>query len=256
MSSVNYKSPSEIIDYLIDVGIDKANKSFIKLLLLGFLAGSFIALGAVGNIIVSSSLIKVDVGAAKFLGASVFPVGLLMVVLLGAELFTSNCMLSVALIDKKISLFKLLRNWTFVYIFNFLGSIFIAYITIKTHNFNGNSLELLENIVEHKVHTSAYLIFLKGILCNVLVCGGVLLAYSAKDVIGKIWGIWFPIMLFIVLGYDHCVANMFYLSAAKYADIGITFSGIFHNLLYATLGNIFGGAILMGLSLYYAHHKK
>lgn len=252
---MNMKSPSEIVDYLLGVSIEKGNKSIYKLSLLGFLAGMFIALGAVGSIISSSTLAKTNAGLGKLVAGAVFPVGLIMVVLLGVELFTSNCMLVIATINKSITIKQLFKNWIFVYFFNFLGGIFIAYITIQTHNFNEDSLLYLEKLATYKINTSAYNLFLKGILCNVLVCGAVLLTYSAKDVIGKIFAAWFPIMLFIILGYDHCVANMLYLSAAKIAGMEISNMGIVYNLFFATLGNIIGG-ILISLPLYLCYYKK
>ncbi|MDO4690659.1 MAG: formate/nitrite transporter family protein [Fusobacterium sp.] len=253
---MNMKNPSELMDYLLSVCTEKGNKCIYKLGLLGFLAGIFIAFGAVGSIVASSSLVKTNAGLAKFVAGAVFPVGLIMVVLLGVELFTSNCMLAVAVINKNITIRQLLKNWLIVYIFNFLGGVFIAYITIETHNFNEDSLLYLEKLALYKVSAPAYSLFLKGILCNVLVCGAVLLTYCAKDVIGKIFAAWFPIMLFIILGYDHCVANMLYLSAAKMAGIAITYSDIAYNLFFATTGNIVGGAFFIALPLYLTHHNK
>lgn len=253
---MNYKTPTELVDYLLHVSVEKGNKAFYKLVILGFLGGMFIALGAVGNIVVSSSLIKADIGGAKYLGASVFPVGLIMIVILGAELFTSNTLMFTGVLNKEISIQKMFYNWLTVYVANFFGALFVSYVTIKTHNFNIDSMELLGSLVAHKTHTAPYLIFLKGILCNVLVCGAVLLAYCSKDIIGKLFGVWFPITLFIILGYDHCIANMFYLTAAKIGGIDISNSGILTNLFFATMGNIIGGSVLMGSSLYFTHYKK
>ncbi len=253
---MNYKTPAELVDYLLDISVGKGNKEFFKLVILGFLGGMFIAFGAVGNIIVSSSLIKADVGGAKYLGASVFPVGLIMIVVLGAELFTSNTLMFTGVLGKRITVSKMLYNWVTVYLANFLGALFVSYVTIKTHNFNADSMQLLASAAEHKTHAEPFLIFLKGILCNVLVCGAVLVAYSSKDIIGKLFGIWFPIMLFIILGYDHCVANMFYLSAAKLGGVDISFAGIAKNLTFATVGNIVGGSILIGTSLFINYYKK
>ena len=253
---MNMKSPSEVVDYLLSVCTEKGNKCIYKLGILGFLAGMFIALGAVGSIIASSTLAKTNAGLAKLVAGAVFPVGLIMVVLLGVELFTSNCMLTVAVINKNITMKQLLKNWIIVYIFNFIGGLFVAYITIETHNFNEDSLLYLEKLATYKVNISAYHLILKGIFCNILVCGAVLLTYSAKDVIGKIFAAWFPIMLFIILGYDHCVANMLYLSAAKMAGMNISFGGIAYNLFFATIGNIIGGAFFMALPLYLAYYNK
>lgn len=252
---MNMKSPSEVVEYLLGACTEKGNKCVHKLMILGFMAGMFIALGAVGSIIASSTLYKVNQGLGKFVAGAVFPVGLMMVLLLGAELFTSNCMLVVAVLSRDITIKQLLKNWITVYSFNFLGGLFIAVITIVTHNFNDDALEYLAKLSFYKVTAPAHILFLKGILCNVLVCGGVLLAYAAKDVVGKIFAAWFSIMLFIILGYDHCIANMLYLTAAKLAGFGITISGIAYNLFFVTLGNIVGGTLFMSIPLYAAYHK-
>ena len=239
-----HKTPTELVDYIIKVGIDKATKPLFKLMLLGIFGGAFIALGGAGNIISSSTLVKTDPGFAKFLGAAVFPVGLILVVTLGAELFTSNCLLSVAFVNKKISFTQMIRNLVTVYLFNYVGS------------FNADSLAYLQNIATHKVDASAYALFIKGILCNVLVCGAVIQSYTSRDTIGKLVGAWLPIMLFVLIGYDHSIANMFYLTAAKLADSSLFgVSGILYNLFYVTLGNILG-ALAIGLPLYFSYYKK
>ena len=238
------------------VGIDKATKPLFKLMLLGIFGGAFIALGGAGNIISSSTLVKTDPGLAKFLGASVFPVGLILVVTLGAELFTSNCLLSVAFVNKKISFTQMIKNLVTVYLFNYVGSFIVAYITVKGGSFNADSLAYLQNIATHKVDASAYALFIKGILCNVLVCGAVIQSYTSRDTIGKLVGAWLPIMLFVLIGYDHSIANMFYLTAAKLADTSLFgVSGILYNLFYVTLGNILG-ALAIGLPLYFSYYKK
>ena len=250
-----HKTPSELVDYMINVGIDKATKPLFKLMLLGIFGGAFIALGGAGNIISASTLAKTDPGLAKFVGACVFPVGLIMVVILGSELFTSNCLLTVAFTNKKITLIQLIRNIITVYLFNYVGSFIVAYITVRGGSFNADSLDYLQNIATHKIHAEAYALFIKGILCNVLVCGAVLLSYTSKDTIGKLVGAWLPIMLFVLIGYDHSIANIFYLTAAKLADSSIQVSSILYNLFYVTLGNILGG-MAIGLPLYLCYYKK
>jgi len=159
-----HKTPSELVDYMITVGIDKATKPLFKLMLLGIFGGAFIALGGAGNIISASTLAKTDPGLAKFVGACVFPVGLIMVVILGSELFTSNCLLSVAYTNKKINFTQLIRNLVTVYLFNYVGSFIVAYITVRGGSFNADSLDYLQNIATHKVHADAYALFIKGIL--------------------------------------------------------------------------------------------
>ncbi|MBQ3438063.1 MAG: formate/nitrite transporter family protein, partial [Fusobacterium sp.] len=179
---MNMKNPSEVLDYLLGVCTEKGNKKIYKLILLGFMAGMYIAFGAVGSIVASSTLAKTNPGLGKFVAGAVFPVGLIMVLLLGAELFTSNCMLAVAVINKNIGIKNLLKNWSIVYSFNFLGIFFISIVTIVTHTFNEDAIEYISKLAIYKINAPAHYLFLKGILCNILVCGGVLMSYSAKDV--------------------------------------------------------------------------
>lgn len=253
---MNMKNPSELMDYLLNVCTEKGNKCIMKLVMLGFMAGMFIALGAVGSIVASSTLAKTDPGLGKFVAGAVFPVGLMCVLLTGAELFTSNCMLVVAVINKNITMEQLLKNWLIVYSSNFIGCLFVAFITILTHNFNDDALTYITKLAVYKVTAPAHYLFLKGILCNVMVCGSVLMAYCAKDVVGKLFAAWFPIMLFVVLGYDHCVANMLYFMAAKFGGADISFAQIGYNLFFVTLGNIVGGTVFMSIPMYIAHYKK
>lgn len=246
------KSTVELVDYMVAKGYEKANKKTGKLMILSFMAGVFIAFGAVGNLVASADLYKTNPGLAKFVGASIFPVGLIAIVILGYELFTSNCMVISTAYDKKITYFSYFKNILLVLLFNFVGCLFIAYVTVRTHTLSANAKDLLFSVAEHKVHARAYEMFLKGILCNILVCGATLLAYTMKDGISKIFGIWFPIMLFIVLGYDHIVANMLYLPTAYMLNSGITISQIAYNFFFAGIGNFVGGAFFMITPLYIA----
>ncbi len=250
------KETKELVDYVVHKSEIKANKKLLKLALLAFMAGAMIALGAVGNVIVSADMMATNAGLAKFFGASVFPVGLIVIILLGYELFTSNCMVISAAYEKKISYFAFFKNIILVLFFNFLGCLFIAYITAQTHGLSAMGQKVLFSIAEHKVHAGSYDIFLKGILCNILVCGAALLAYVSQDGISKIFGIWFPIMLFIVLGYDHIVANMLYLPAAYMLGAKISLAEIGHNFLFAGLGNFVGGAFFTITPLYIAAKWK
>ncbi len=250
------KETTELVDYVVHKSELKANKGLFKLALMAFMAGVMIALGAVGNVVVSADMMATNAGLAKFFGASVFPVGLIAIVLLGYELFTSNCMVISAAYDKKISYLAFFKNILLVLFFNFLGCLFIGYITAKTGTLSETGKKVLFSIAEHKVHAGSYDIFLKGILCNVLVCGAVLLAYATKEGISKIFGIWFPIMLFIVLGYDHIVANMLYLPTAYMLDANISLQDIGHNFLFAGLGNFVGGAFFTITPLYLAAKLK
>lgn len=246
-----YQSPSDLLRYTLEAGETKAQRSFLSLLLLGFFGGMAIALGAVGNIVLTTPQSPADsLVLLKLLGAAVFPVGLMLIVFLGGELFTSNTMMLLGVIDRRFNTIALLRNWVIVWCANLLGASFVAWLTVSSHAISADMLITAHTIATKKTHTVAHAIFLKGILCNILVCAGVLMAYAAKDSAGRIFGIWFPIMLFIVLGYEHCVANMLYLPLSAIGGGDITITQISYNLLFATLGNIVGGAIILTLPLY------
>ena len=206
------KTISELLEYVIEAGKHREEKNLLQLAILAILSGIFIALGAVGNIFVSSDIFFTNINLAKFLGACVFPVGLIAIILLKFELFTSNCMMTIAVIEKKMKLSKMFKILFIVWIFNLVGGVIIAFITYKTGTFNENSIKVLQVYAHHKVTTGAVDMILKGVMCNILVCTASLLGYIAKDGISKIFGIWFPIMLFILSGYSHVVANMLYLS--------------------------------------------
>lgn len=248
------KTRKELVEYVSHSAELRTQKSILNLAVLASLAGMFIAFGSVGNILVSADLYGKNAGIAKLLGASVFPVGLIAIVLLGCELFTSNCMMTIGFVEKKYSFWKMLKILGIVWVFNLVGALVVAIITAKTHTLGENGVKLLASMAHHKVEANALDIFLKGILCNVLVSTASLLGYIAKDGISKIFGIWFPIMLFIVLGYDHVVANMLYLPLAYIMGFeGVTIFGIIHNFLFATLGNFIGGGIVIALSLWYVN---
>ena len=197
------KTISELLEYVIEAGKHREEKNLLQLAILAILSGIFIALGAVGNIFVSSDIFFTNINLAKFLGACVFPVGLIAIILLKFELFTSNCMMTIAVIEKKMKLSKMFKILFIVWIFNLVGGVIIAFITYKTGTFNENSIKVLQVYAHHKVTTGAVDMILKGVMCNILVCTASLLGYIAKDGISKIFGIWFPIMLFILLG-DGC----------------------------------------------------
>lgn len=246
-------APKEIAEFAVDVGVNRAKLSLRQLILLGIFGGSFIAFGGVGYLIVTQNIMSVDPGVAKFLGGVVFPVGLMLITLAGGELFTGNCLMFISLLDKKIKLKDIVRNLTVIYFSNFVGALIIAYICAKTGVISGAVKDGVFSIVEAKLSSDFIDILLKGILCNVLVCLGIWISYGAKDSTGKIFTSWFPIMLFVVLGFDHSIANMLYFTAAKFAGYSVTFGEIFaKNLIPATIGNVIGGAAV-SIGYYYSH---
>ena len=246
-------TPPEIAKATIDAGIKKANLSSLQMILLGIFAGIFIGFGAHADITVIQTLGKIDVGLAKFMGAAVFPVGLMLVVMAGAELFTGNNLMTLPLMDKKITLRKMLKNWMLVYIGNFIGSILLAWILSKTGLYKSGSDITTKaiGIAEAKVGLTLGAAFSRAILCNIIVVVSIWFSTAAKDITGKILAIWFPIMMFVLSGFEHSIANMFFLSMGKFAGASFTWGEMWiKNLIPVTIGNIVGGAVIVPVVYY------
>lgn len=257
--------PNELCDASIGSGCGKAKLTILQQMVLGILAGAFIAIGGVVASVASHSI--TNVGLAKLTSGALFPVGLMLVVICGAELFTGNCLMVVPLIDGKVSLKEILKNWIVVYIGNFIGSILVAFLVFQSGVFDLSSGKLGATVIKvasTKGNLSFGTAFASGIMCNFLVCLAVWGASAAKDVGSKIVIIWFPIMAFVTCGFEHCVANMYFLTAGILAKSNVAFvkasgvlpdkmisgSGIIHNLIPVTLGNIVGGSIMVGVAYY------
>lgn len=257
--------PNELTDVSIASGCGKAGLTTTQQLILGLLAGAFIAIGGATAGVVSHGV--ADAGLAKLLSGAVFPTGLMLVVMCGAELFTGNCLMVVPLVDKKITAKSMFKNWVIVYIANFIGSILVAYLVFQAGVFNMSAGKLggyVIKVASAKGSLSFGTSFASGIMCNFLVCIAVWGAAAAKDVASKVAIIWFPIMLFVACGFEHCVANMYFLSAGMLAKTNPVYlkasglepnkiidgAGIINNLIPVTLGNIVGGALMVGLAYY------
>lgn len=267
-------TPAEVTKNVVGIGKAKAALLPSRMLILGMMAGIFISLGAVGSNTVSAVVENGSI--AKLLCGLVFPTGLTMVLLAGSELFTGNCLMIISLLEKEITLKAMLKNWVLVYIGNFIGAILVVFLV-----YGGGQLDLFNGMLAVntiKVAASkCSLTFLKafclGILCNLLVCIAVWVSFAAKNVTGKIAGLFLPIMLFILCGFEHSIANMYYGMAGLLADS----NGAYHaaavesvsnisnltagnfflmNLLPVTLGNIVGGAVLVGCVYWFAYLKK
>lgn len=245
-------------------GIRKANLSISKMILLGMAAGFFIAVSATGAAAASVSV--GDSSVAKLVNACIFPAGLAMVALNGSELFTGNNLLIISVLDKKIKLREMLKNWFFVYLGNLLGCLMFTFLCTYGHVFklfnSDLSLSLLNTAVT-KCNISFTDAVVKGIFCNMLVCAAVLMTYMAESASSKIMCLFFPIIVFVICGFEHSVANMSYISGGLFinqlygnmsVDVeGLTwFNFIFTNLLPVTLGNIIGGTA-MGALYWYAN---
>lgn len=271
---MNFFSPAEVAKNYIATGKAKVNTPIAKMLILSVLAGAFIAFGGVAATTVAVSIPEASLG--KFIGACVFPGGLTMVLLAGSELFTGNCLLTIPLLEKEIRVSGMLKNWVVVYIGNLIGGILVAAGAVFSHQVslfsNGMAVSVISTAVS-KCSMSFGDAFIKGILCNFLVCIAVWISFAAKDVVGKIAGLFFPIMMFVLCGFEHSVANMYYISAGLFAktnavyaqaaaDAGVDMSALTvgnffgKNLLPVTLGNIVGGAICVGCAYWFIYLRK
>lgn len=247
-----FRAPAEIVAAAEQAACKKTSLSIPRMLVLGFLAGAYIAFGGLTAIVVakgSPALGAANPGLAKFLFAAVFPLGIIIVVIAGSELFTGNC--SVVLpgcLCGKASWGAMLRNWVVVYLGNLLGSLFVAgFLAYLTGIVRGGTLgEAAVSIAEAKVNQGFGVLLLRGIGCNWLVGLGIWLSIAADDVAGKVLGLWFPIMAFVAVGFEHSIANMFFIPLGMLNGAAITVAGFVAHLIPVTLGNIIGGSILVG----------
>lgn len=250
----NFLTPVEITKATIESGIKKAHLSTKKMILLGILAGLFIGLGGLGNILISQTVS--DIGLSKFAGACVFPVGLMLVVVCGAELFTGNNLMTIALMDKKIKIKQMLRNWGFVYLANFIGAIILVIFIYFSGILTQDAAIKAINVAESKASLDFIQAFLRSIMCNILVVLAVWFATFGQDIISKIFACWFPIMLFVLCGFEHSIANMFFIPMGMVLGADINICQLVFNLVTVTLGNIVGGAILIPYIYYNCYARK
>ncbi|WP_046176183.1 formate/nitrite transporter family protein [Domibacillus indicus] len=250
-------SPPEIAVLASESGETKANSPLSALLILGFLGGAFIALGFLLDIRIIANLPEQWGSFSSLIGAAVFPVGLMLVILGGAELVTGNMMtVSMAWLAKKTTFLKVLRNWFVVTIANFAGAVFVAYFFghFVGLTAEGPFLAKTTAIAHAKLEEPFLKAFVSAIGCNWLVCLAIWLSLGSKDFAGKILGIWFPIMAFVAIGFQHVVANMFVIPAAIFAGEA-SWAEYAPNFIAVFLGNVVGGSVLVAC-LYFAAYKK
>ncbi|HEY0328473.1 MAG TPA: formate/nitrite transporter family protein [Rhodopseudomonas sp.] len=261
-------SPAEIQDKVEKLGVKKARMPFLPEFMLSIIAGGSIGLGGMFFVIV---LADATLGFAiqRVLGGVVFSLGLALVMIGGAELFTGNCLIVMAWWNGQIRTGEVIRNWIVVWVGNLVGALGLVFLLYMAHfadlNNGGTGTAMLKLAIG-KMSPDAVTIFFKGILCNLLVCLGVWLAYASRSVADKMAGMVLPVACFVAAGFEHCVANMFFLPMAwLLAETGhvpagldvsvITLFNIMHNIIPATLGNIVGGAGFVGL-IYWAIYRK
>ncbi|NLJ91359.1 MAG: formate/nitrite transporter family protein [Clostridiales bacterium] len=241
MSTIS--GPKALVEYILQQSKKKASKCFLTLLMQGFLAGLYIAIGAIGSLKLSASITSPGLG--DFLGAVVFPLGIIAIILMQAELFTSDCMVMTAVYSKRTRLSKVFRILFIILGSNMLGGIFASLLTKTAGIFNEATVSLVIDKAIHKVHMPVGQLLISSILCNIIVCTGVCLSYSCKDEIAKIVSIWLAITVFVISGTEHVVANVYYLFTALFYGADLSFQGIFYNLVIAAIGNFIGGGIIV-----------
>ncbi|MFB5191233.1 formate/nitrite transporter family protein [Alicyclobacillus fastidiosus] len=256
--SNNFLTPAEITAVAAKSGEDKAKSSVAKLLILGFLAGAFIAFGALFDIRVTAS-IPAQWGSIKNLvGGAVFPVGLMLVVVAGGELLTGNMMtLPLALHERRIRITGLIYNWFWVLIGNLIGSLFVAY-------FFGVVAKMLTD-TPYKEATIAIAVskaglgfgptIISAIGCNWLVCLAVWMALGSKDIVSKLFAIWFPVMAFVAIGFQHVVANMFFIPAGIFVGAPVSWGSAIVEWIAAFIGNAIGGWLFVAVAYYVAYMR-
>ncbi|HOL49628.1 MAG TPA: formate/nitrite transporter family protein [bacterium] len=272
---MGYLSPPEIAVAIVESGKKKVALRFLPMAILGFLAGVYIGFGAQLYTMVTHDLTKyLGCGFSKFLGGSVFTVGLMLVVIAGAELFTGNCLILTGVLTRDVKIKEMFGNWFVVYFANFIGSVFLAGVIYLSGQWKFNDMGVGTAIVSTaiaKINLTFPEAFFRGIACNWLVCLAVVLAMAGKDTVSKIFGIYFPIMAFVASGFEHSVANMYFIPVALFVKGNIALANtnfvgaintltwgnfIVKNLVPVTLGNIVGGAIFVGAAYYFAYLKK
>ncbi len=272
-------TPPQLAARLVDWGADKTKDTGARLFVLGILAGVYIGFASHLATVVGTGHFD-WIGLQKFFVGAVFSLGLMLVIIPGSELWTGNVMMTAALLHKRISLGAVLRSWFWVYLGNLVGSVFLAWMIVSQTGlldgvFGATALHIASAKVSQEFattgHNSAY--FFRAIGCNWLVCLAVLLAMAAKDIAGKILGVFFPIMAFVAAGFEHVVANMYFIPAGIFAkalpgaraaagldatllDQLTWWTMIQNNLVVVTLGNLLGGGFFVAAVYWWIYLKK
>lgn len=271
--SIDAYTPAEVARRIEQVSLSKCTNDPLRVMALAVLAGAFIALGAMFYTLVIHEPGMLPIGLLKWLGGLAFCLGLVLVVVAGAELFTGNNLLVMAFVDGKISLRQLLNNWWLVYLGNFIGALGILLLIVLTGLWwqgDGALAAQTVAIADSKVNLSFWQAFSRGVLCNVLMCLAIWLTMAGRSVTDKILAVLLPISAFVALGFEHSVANMFVIPAGMVASnmqawqgMGIsvsenlTVSGfLLGNLLPVTLGNLVGGSLLVGLCYWFIYLRN
>lgn len=273
-----FNTPAQVLDANMKAGEGKASLPLLKCILLGIMAGAFIAFGAATSNAAVHNI--ANQGLLKALAGCIFPVGLMMIVFIGGELFTGDCLMIAGVVDKRFSVAAMIKTLVIVYLSNMAGAVLIVALVYYSGllDYTGGALGAFTIKVAYgKATITPFKAVCSGILCNILVCIAALMATAARDIVGKIWSIFFPIWAFVIGGWEHCVANMFYVPAGIFASMnsnyvakaeelyGITagqiaaslnVGGFISNQIPVTIGNTLGGMVFVALPLYAIHKSK
>lgn len=266
-------SPAEIAKKVEQVGITKANLPFAKMAMMAVMAGTFIAMGSMFYLTVTSDW-KSGFGTMQLVGGLCFTLGLLACVVAGAELFTGNSLLSIAAGNKKITIGQMVRNWAIVWTFNFVGSLIMVALLYYAQQYTagGGTVGARALYVgASKASLDPGTIFIRGIIANFMVCLASWMAYAGRTITDKLFGMLLPITAFVAGGFEHSIANMFFIpfamavkgQAAIAAMPGVPVEKLHYltpgylaqNLIFSTAGNLVGGAVLVGLAYWFIYHK-
>jgi len=270
------RNSKELLEFIHVSGQTKRSLRFSRLFALSILAGVYISFGAIFFTTVSAY--GGNPGMIKLLSGLVFSTGLVLVAVAGAELFTGNNLLIIPLMNKKITFADLFRNWGIVYLGNLIGSLLMVVFMFGTGIYSDGNGEIGQRALEisiGKVSLDFISIFFRGILCNMLVCLAIWLTMVAKTVPGKVLGVLFPITAFVAIGFEHSVANMYFVPAGMiikslgsenfWSIIAMDSSSfdmlnlqsfLFNNLIPVTLGNIVGGSLFIGMIFWFVHKDE
>ena len=269
---MSYKGPLDIAREIVNIGKKKAHLPFSSVAILSVLAGIYIAIaGQVMITVTHDAAGSVANGLVRLLGGSVFSLGLILVILAGAELFTGNSLMVVGWLERKLNFKAMAKNWTIVYIGNLIGSLLIVYLVFFSGiwTLNGAAIgKYTLSLAVSKANLDFWTALIRGIGANWLVCVAVWLSISGGTTMDKILGIYFPIMAFVLLGFEHSIANMFFLPMGLLLKSVISVPGsssltlssaIFNNLIPVTIGNIIGGVLFVAIPywmVYIRNHNK
>ncbi len=260
--------PKEIAKRVETTGVTKAELPVFSMAVLGVLAGAFIGLGALYYVIIKSDQ-SLDFALAQVLGGIAFSLGLILVVVAGAELFTGNNLIVMAWADRKVSTTSLLRNWLVVFVSNFAGAVGLAYLVFRSGHWEMNDGAIKDQYIQiaaAKCVLPFWQAFFRAVLCNLLVCLAIWMAIAGRSVLDKVVAIVFPISAFVAAGFEHCVANMYFIPMAMFlisADPSaallhteISGAGLLQNMIPVILGNLMGGSVLVGLVYYLIYLRR